>query len=203
LIALAAAGLGVQLAGQAWLVQVSRVDQAPPFLAGWLLRSEGRSPLHWLGFLTAGLALGSLFARGWRPPLWSRWLALPALLLHFWLALRPPQAPRFDDFWCSPAMTGGFVLFLLWAWPLVALGSASKSPWIARMDAGLAALGRRSLPVYLGHIAWLRLAWWAVGDSWPLPWALLAALLAMVGGTWAYLPVHDRLFSPRPAAALS
>lgn len=202
LIALAAAGLGLQLAGQVWLVEVSRVDQAPPLLAGWLLRSEGRSPLHWLGFLTAGLALGSLFARGWRPPPWSRWLALPALLLHFWLALRPPQAPRFDDFWCSPAMTGGFALFLHWAWPLVALASSAKSLWLKRFYAGLAGLGRRSLPVYLGHIAWLRLAWWAVGESWPLPWALLAGLAAMVGGTWVYVPLHDRLFSPRPAAAL-
>lgn len=195
LLALAAAGLGIQLAAQAWLVEVSRLDQAPPVLAGWLLRSEGRTPLHWLGFLTAGLALGSLLARGWRPPPWSRWLALPAFALHVWVALRSPQAPRFDDFWCSPAMTAGFALFLLWAWPLAALRPSGKSAVAALIYAGVAELGRLSLPVYLGHIAWLRLAWWAVGESWPLPWALLAGLAAMIGGTLLYLPVHAWVFS--------
>lgn len=197
LVILAVVGLALQLAGQAWLVEVARVDRSPPLVAGWLLRSEGRTPLHWLGFLTAGLALGALLARGWRPPTWARWLALPALGLHVWLALRPPQAPRFDDFWCSPAMTAGFALFLLWAWPLVTLAAAAKSPAFAWIFGRVAALGRRSLPVYLGHIAWLRLAWWAVGDTWPLPWALLAGLAAMIAGTWLYLPVHDRLFSAR------
>lgn len=194
---LAAVALGlvaVQLAGQVWLVEVSKVDQAPPLLAGWLLRAEGRSPLHWIGFLGAGWWFGLRLARGWRPPPWLRWLALPALGLHGWLALRPAQALRFDDFWCSPAMSGGFALFLLWAWPLVQRAEVANSLFKQQIYAALVRLGRDSLPVYLGHVAWLRLAWWLVGDCWPLPAALAAAVAAMVGGTWLYFPVHTALF---------
>ena len=191
-----------QLAGQVWLVAVSSVDRAPPPLAGWLLRAEGRSPLHWIGCLGAGVGIGAALARGWRPPPWSRWLALPALALHAWVALRPPQAPRFDDFWCSPAMSGGFALFLLWAWPLAQWSEAAAVPVVRWVYNGLSRLGRDSLPLYLAHVAWLRLAWWAVGETWPLPAALAAAALAVVAGSWAYFPVHAAVFGRSPRLAL-
>lgn len=192
---LALLSMTLQLAGQAWCVAVSQVDRPPPALAGWLLRSEGRSPLHWIGFLGFGLGFGYAFARGWRPPPWSRWLALPALGLHLWVALRIPLAPRFDDFWCSPAMTAGWALFLLWAWPLAQLGEIANSPLGKRIYQSLARLGRDSLPVYLAHVAWLRLAWWAVADTWPLPVALAVAVAAVWGGSALYSPVHAAIFS--------
>ena len=197
LAAVVGVALTAQVAGQAWLVTVSQVDRAPPALAGWLLRAEGRSPLHWIGFLAVGWWIGLHWTRGWRPPAWSRWLALPALAFHGWLALRPSQASRFDDFWCSPAMTGVFVLFLLWGWPLVVRLESIKAPWMQWFCAVLVRLGRDSLPVYLAHVAWLRLAWWALGDRWPLPASLAAATVATVVGSLLYFPVHAALFGRR------
>ncbi len=187
------AGLLAATAGLAMLglllhvEQVVAVDTTPPVLAGWILRSEGRLPLPWLGFVGLG-------ALAWQLPLAWGTRGLQALRLvvglavHVAIALRLPSSPRFDDFWCSPAMLWSLLAFLLWAPVAVAwLGERRPGVW-------LAAIGKNSLAIYLGHVLFLRLGW-AIGAPLGLGVGLAIATLATLAGCAVYLPMHKKLFA--------
>lgn len=165
---------------------VVAADTTPPPLAGWILRSEGRLPLPWLGFVAAGALLARVpLAAG---PRWLQGLRLAVGMAgHALIAQRAPSSPRFDDFWCSLAMPGSLLAFLLWAPVLLA--------WLAerRPGAWLTTVGRNSLAMYLSHVLFLRLGW-AIGAPLGLGPGLAIAALATAAGCAVYLPVHRRLF---------
>lgn len=184
LAALALVGM-LALLGQ--LEAVVAADTTPPPLAGWILRSEGRLPLPWIGFVAAGALLAKVtLVAG---PRWLQALRLAVGLAgHVLIAQRTPGSPRFDDFWCSLAMPGSLLAFLLWA-PVVLAWLAGRRPgeW-------LAAIGRNSLAIYLGHVLFLRVGW-AIGAPLGLGPGLALAALTTAAGCAVYLPVHKRLFA--------
>ncbi len=186
------------LAANTWLLaQCSELVQvrAPLHgIAGWLLQTEARTPLHWFGFYLCGVALGQLQVSGLRMPPALYWLAVPAALLHGWIALRSPLATQFDDFWCSPALVASSITFALWGPPL------AKRLDNLRLGGWLAVIGRESLGIYLAHVLFLRLSW-AATAALPLPVALGLTVLGTLAGTAAYLPLHRRLFTPPAVAA--
>ncbi|MSQ81919.1 MAG: acyltransferase [Myxococcales bacterium] len=185
-----AVGTGALLANWALLASVQSAVQSGLMvrgITGFLLHTEARTPLHWFGFFAVGATIGRLITLGWRPPAWLPKLAVPALAVHLWIAVRPQSSPRFDDFWCSPAMVYGALTFALWG-PPVARQLRSMA-----LGVGLALIGRQSLAVYLSHVLWLRLTWLACRDL-PTPMALALTLVGTVVGTWLYLRVHPRLF---------
>lgn len=186
-VLLAAMGL---LALNGWLfAQCAALVQAHAPLrgvAGWLLQTEARTPLHWFGFYFCGVALGQMRVSGLVWPPFVRWMAWPALVAHGWLALRPPSL-QFDDFWCSPALVLSSCTFALWGPPL------ARRIQDGRVGRGMQGLGRASLAVYLSHVLFVRLAWMIV-QRWPMPLALGLTATVTAFGVIAYLPVHRRVF---------
>jgi peptidoglycan/LPS O-acetylase OafA/YrhL len=187
LAGLVAAQFGLLLA----LGQVSAAQSPPPPWAAWLLHNEGRIPLQWLGFVATGWLIDDL--GGWRrlaqPPLRPLWL-VAGLVLHGWVAMRPAASAQFDDFWCSTAIFWVTVAVLAWAPPL--LGAARTAGW----PVWLAALGRRSLPIYLAHVAGLLAVERWAPEGWLLhrPLWLAVAVVLSVLVTAVAVRLHPRLF---------
>lgn len=176
-----------QIALLSYIEQWVRRDVTPPLLVGWLLRAEGRIALQWLGFFAAGGLLELVRSPPPTLPGFQAARAVFGVLIFGGLALRLPASPRFDDFWCSPAIAGSLAAFLLWA-PVALQWGAD-----ARVVAWLRSIGRHSLPIYLSHVLWLRLGWWA-GERWGVAPGLLAAGAATLLGSWLYIRVHGRIF---------
>ncbi|ACL66059.1 conserved hypothetical protein [Anaeromyxobacter dehalogenans 2CP-1] len=154
---------------------------------------------NWVAFLLAGAALAPL-ARGPDRPL--LWLALGAALLGAGLGLDARAPLRGDAFWrASPAwfaMRLGACVALTGLTQLVPLVAERALRW-------LTVLGRQSL---VGYIASVELTYGGLArplrGRLPFP-ATIAAIVAMVGVTWAISVAWERLQArrrarPRPAA---
>jgi fucose 4-O-acetylase-like acetyltransferase len=159
---------------------------------GWYVLSGGRLPIHWLIFVCAGagLAMVPRWGADWAARARAWWpLMLPLGVLHVFLASTYADAGAVDPFQVSPV----FVPVSATALGLLAL----CWPWVrrSRVDAPLRWLGQRSLPIYLSHVLFLKLAWivWPGEASAPVPLILcgVAATLAAVAYAW----VHPRVFS--------
>lgn len=189
-VALTLALAGLALNG--WLLwqteQLVQANRPLRGLAGFMLQTEARTPLHWFGFFLAGVAIGAVP----NLPKVPRWLAVAALAAHGWMALRPQVTAAFDDFWCAPILIAVSAAFLLWAPAVAAAGRH------AAIMAKLRQLGEHSYGVYLSHVLWLRLAWLG-GKHLPVPAGVAVAAAATWLGCALYAPLHLRLFARRPA----
>lgn len=191
------AGLFALIAGHLALLAWQEAALAAGRFDGFYLATESRLPLHWLSFFCAGMLL-SLYEAELRAAVARLRSALRLCLplfaaAHVAASRAHTSAAAPDYFTLSPSFFLAAVTALLFF--------VSVHAWLGRGAASrlVGTLGRRSLPIYLSHVLWMKLLYLLLGDGAPSLGLLLGLIPLTLLLSLGYLPVHRALFPVEPA----